>query len=493
MKKIVTKYQSAGVPEFLSAIVIVVTLFAFSNVPAQIADRSKVPPLGEPKKLSLPEIQTFELTNGLQVVLMEKHSVPLVQMNVVVKSGSVNDPEDKSGIASFTADMLDEGAAGKSSLELADAINYLGARISTFSRMHKMGITLHSPLSKFDEALKIVANILLRPDFPQKELDRIRNEKLTSLLQWHDQPVTIANVMFQKTLFGKYHPYGKPAMGNETSLKSFSVEDLKNFHSEFFKANNAYVLVVGDITKDQLVAKLESVFGEWKQGETPAAELDETDQVKKRVIYLVDKPGSAQSVIMIGRIGTERLTGDYFPITVMNTILGGSFTSRLNNNLREQHGYTYGAGSAFDMRPYPGPFAARSSVQTEVTDKALVEFFKELNGISESIPEEELTRAKNYVALGYPENFQTVADIAFNLEEMIDYSLPGDYFNNYIGNVLNVTGDQVTEAAKKYIVPDKMAVVVVGDRSKIEDGIKKLNLGEIEYYTVEDVLGKKPE
>ncbi len=485
MKKIVTKFLSAGV--------MIAIMFVTVNLFAQKADRSKVPPLGETKKLSLPSIQSFELSNGLKVVLMEKHTVPLVQMSVVVKSGSVNDPDNKSGIASFTADMLDEGAAGKSSLELADAINYLGVRISTFSRWHKMGVSLHAPLSKFDEALKIVSEILLHPDFPQKELDRIRNEKLTSLLQWHDQPVTIANVMFQRTLFGKDHPYGKPAMGNETSLKGFSVEDLKNFHEKYFKANNAYILVVGDVTRDQLISKLESVFGKWAKGDVPTAKLKEADQVNKRVVYLVDKPGAAQSVIMIGRIGTERLTGDYFPITVMNTILGGSFTSRLNNNLREQHGYTYGAGSAFDMRPYPGPFMARSSVQTEVTDKALVEFFKELNGILKPVPNEELTRAKNYVALGYPDNFQTVADIAFNLEEMTDYNLPGDYFNDYIDNVLNITGDQVTKAAKKYIVPDKMAVIVVGDRSKIEDGIKKLNLGEIKYYKVEDVLGKKPQ
>lgn len=492
MKKIVNKCLSTGVPKFFSVIVIAATLFAFSNLPAQIADRSKVPPLGEPKKLSLPEIQTFELSNGLKVVLMEKHTVPLVQMNVVVKSGIANDPDDKSGLASFTADMLDEGAAGKTSLELADAINYLGVRISTFSRWHKIGVNLHSPLSKFDDALKILADILLRSDFPQKELDRIRNEKLTTLLQWHDQATTIANVMFQRTLFGKDHPYGRPTIGNEKSLKGFNVDDLKNFHSKFFKANNAYLLVVGDITKEQLLPKLESAFGKWEKGEVPAAELEETDQVKKRVIYLVDKPGSAQSVIMIGRIGTERLTEDYFPITVMNTILGGSFTSRLNNNLREQHGYTYGAGSAFDMRPYPGPFIARSSVQTEVTDKALVEFFKELNGILKPVPEEELTRAKNYVALGYPENFQTVADIAFNLEELVDYNLPGDYFNNCIDNVLNVNGEHVTKTAKKYIVPEKMAVVIVGDRSKIEDGIKKLNLGEIKHYKIEDVLGKKP-
>ncbi|MEW6508676.1 MAG: pitrilysin family protein [Bacteroidota bacterium] len=483
------KIQEISIKSFILMIIMLITAPAL----AQKADRSKVPPLGKPKKLSLPAIQSFELSNGLNVVLMEKHSVPLVHMNVIVKSGVVNDPEGKSGLASMTADLLDEGAAGKSSLELADQINYLGVRISTFSRWHKIGLNLHSPLSKFDEALKIAADILLHPDFLQKELDRIRKEKLTSLLQWHDQANTIASVTFQKILFGENHPYGRPAMGNEASIKSFSVDDLKSFHRKYFKANNAYVIVVGNITKAQLVPKLESVFGKWERGDVPVVKLKDAEQVKKRVIYLVDKPGSAQSVISIGRIGTKRVTDDYFPITVMNTILGGSFTSRLNNNLREQHGYTYGAGSSFDMRHYPGPFVARSSVQTEVTDKALVEFFKELNGITKPVPEEELTRAKNYVALGYPDNFQTVAEIAANIEEMADYNLPGDYFNNYIDNVLNVNAGDVSKVSKRYIVPDKMAVIVVGDRSKIEEGIRKLNIGEIKHYKIEEVLGKKPQ
>lgn len=476
-----------------SIILIIFTMIFTSSALAQKADRSKVPPLGEPKKLSLPEIQSFELSNGLKVVLMEKHSVPLVQMNVIVKSGIADDPQGKSGLAGLTADMLDEGAAGKTSLQLADEINFLGVRISTFSRWHKMGLNLHSPLSKFDEALKIAADILLRPDFPQNELDRIRKEKLTAMLQWHDQANTIASITFQKVLFGDDHPYGRPTIGNEASLKSFTSSDMKNFHSTYFKANNAYVVVVGDITKEQLVPKLESAFGKWEKGNVPVNKLKDAEQINKRVIYLVDKPGSAQAVISIGRIGTNRLTEDYFPITVMNTILGGSFTSRLNNNLREQHGYTYGAGSSFDMRQYAGPFIARSSVQTEVTDKALVEFFKELNGITKPIPAEELARAKNYVALGYPDNFQTVAEIAANIEEMIDYNLPKDYFNSYIGNVLKVSAGDVSKVSKKYIVPDKMAVIVVGDRSKIEEGIKKLNLGEIKHYKIEDVLGKKPQ
>ena len=220
--------------------------------------------------------------------------------------------------------------------------------------------------------------------------------------------------------------------------------------------------------------------------------IAEPEQVKKRIIYLIDKPGSAQSVIYIGRIGAKRLTPDYNSIIVMNTILGGSFTSRLNDNLREQHGYTYGARSRFSFGPIPGNFIAYASVQTEVTDKSLTEFFNELNRIREPIPEEEINRAKNLVALSYPSDFQSVSSIADQLDNMAEYNLPSDFFDNYITQILNVKEDEVNSAAEKYVVPDKMIVVVVGDKTKIEDGVRALNHGEIKNLSIEDVLGKVP-
>jgi zinc protease len=216
------------------------------------------------------------------------------------------------------------------------------------------------------------------------------------------------------------------------------------------------------------------------------------DQVKKRIVYLIDKPAAPQTVISIGRVGVQRLTEDYFPISVMNTILGGSFSSRLNQNLREEHGYTYGAFSSFQFRPLPGPFVTQASVQTEITDSALIQFFKELNGIREEIPDAELSRAKNYLALGYPANFQTVGDIANQISEIIQYSLPESYFNEYIPSVKAVTLAQTQEAADEYIIPDQMIVVIVGDKAKIEEGIRKLNLGEIKNFTIKDVLGEMP-
>jgi zinc protease len=473
-------------------IVCFLVAFLSITITAQKVDRTKPPQLPPPQELKVAPVQKFELSNGLKVYLMEKHEVPLVQLNVIVKTGTVNDPENKTGLANMMMDMMDEGAAGKTALQLADEIDFLGASITTGAGIHTSGIYLHTMLSKFEPALKVMGDIILKPDFPQAELDRKKKDRLTSIMQAHDQPTAIANISFNKLLFGDKHPYGKPAVGNEASIKSFTSNDLNDFNKKYFFANNAFVVAVGDIKKEVLKKKLEAVFGKWPKGNLKEEKISEAAQVENRVVYIIDKPGAPQSVISIGKIGASRFTPDYNQLVVMNTILGGSFTSRLNNNLREEHGYTYGASSRFAFRLVPGSFIASSSVQTEVTDKALTEFFKELNGIREPIPETELTRGKNLVALSYPGGFQSITEIAGQIEEMINYDLPVTYFNDYVGKMLSVNGSEVNAAAKKYIVPEKMIVVVVGDKSKIEAGIKALNLGEIKNYTIEDMLGKIP-
>jgi zinc protease len=469
-------------------------LILFINVsPGQTVDRSEPPQLGPPPTLNLPPIQKFQLSNGLPVVLMEKHQVPLVQINVMVKAGRVNDPADKTGLASLTMDMLDEGAGKRDALELADAIDYLGARISTSAGYHSSRISLHTPLNKLDSALVLLKDIVLEPTFPESELERLRTERLTTLMQWHDQPNTIASILTSRALYGENHPYGSTSIGSEKNIRSFTVEDLKNFYQTNFLPNNSAIIVVGDVKSLEIVQKLENAFGQWQARKLVPVKLPKVEQVKTRKILLVDKPGAAQSVISIGRIGLPRETKDYYAALVMNTILGGSFTSRLNQNLRETHGYTYGAGSYFMFLTDPGPFIARSSVQTEVTDKALQEFMKELNDIRSPVTEEELTRAKNYIALRYPRNFETVDEIADQLEDLIMYQLPDDYFNRYIGNILAVSGKQVQQAADKYIVPGQVDIIIVGDREKIEPGLRNMNLGPIDFYTVEDVLGQVPD
>lgn len=458
----------------------------------QVPDRSSPPALAAPRPLQLPAIQRFKLSNGLPVVFMEKRGVPIIQVNLMIKTGSAMDPPNQNGLASLTAAMLDEGAGALSALELADAIDFLGARISTGAGAHTSSVALHTPVSKLAEALALMADIAVRPRFAVEELERLRKERLTLLLQWHDQPSTIASITFSRKLFGPRHPYGIPSIGNEQSLRAMKVVDLKRFHETYYHPNNAALIVVGEIGRRELEKQLEAVFGSWKGRTTATVNWPDAEQVEQRTVYIVDKPGAAQSEIRIGRIGVARTTKDYFPLVVMNTMLGGSFTSRLNQNLRETHGYSYGAGSFFDMRPLPGPFMASSAVHTAVTDSALAEFFKEFKGILMPIPDDEFEKAKNYLALGYADNFESVGQIAGMLADMIFYGLPDDYFNTYVENVLAVKKEDVERVAREYIVPERMLVVVVGDKAVVERGIRNLNLGRVEVLSVEDVLGKKP-
>lgn len=467
-------------------------LVVFSTLHAQAPDRSQPPALGPSPALKLPPIQRFKLSNGLPVVMMEKRDVPLVQIDLLVKAGTAMDPAGKNGLASMVAAMLDQGAGSRNALQLADAIDFLGANLSAGAGQHTSAITLNTPLSKLDSALALMADVALRPAFAPEELNRQRKQRLTTLAQWHDRPGTIASVMFSRTLYGEKHPYGLPAIGDEKSLRSFRIEDLKNFYSTYLRPNNATLIIVGDVTASTVLPKLETAFGKWETGKIPTATWTGVAQVQKRQVWLVDKPGAEQSEIRLGRLGVPRLTEDYYALVVMNTILGGSFTSRLNQNLRETHGYSYGAYSYFDFRPLPGPFLAGAAVQTAKTDSALVEFMKELNAILQPVSDSELTRGTNYVALSFPQDFQSVGQIANQLAELVIYDLPNDYFNNYIQRILAVTKEDVERVAKKYLDPEKVAVIVVGDRAKIEKGVRALNLGPVQVMTVEQVLGKAP-
>jgi len=459
----------------------------------QAPDRSHPPQPGPPAPLRLPTIQKQKLSNGLPVWIVELPRVPVAQVNLVVLSGTANDPPGKYGVASLAAAMLEEGAGSRSALEIADAIDYLGADLGAATTSDMSAVRLHVPVERLADALPIMADVALRPTFPKDELDRQRQQRLTSLLQGRDDPPTISAIAFSRILYGKGHRYGTAQMGTAETIKTLTADDLRGFYTSAFRPENAILLAVGDITTDKAMPLFEKSFGSWKASGAAASEkLPPTDEPPARQIYLIDKPGAPQSQIRIGRIGVPRSTPDFFPLQVLNTILGGSFTSRLNNNLREVHGYAYGAGSAFDMRGAAGPFYAAAGVQTDKTAEALKEFFNELNAILKPVPAEELARAKNYVALRFPSAFETSGDISRRLEDALVYKLPDDYFAKYVQNIQAVTAADVSRVAQKYIKPDHVAVVVVGDLKTIEPGIRALNLGPIKVMTIDEVFGPKP-
>ncbi len=452
-------------------------------------DRSAPPASGPVPSLKLPPLKKRALANGLPVWIVEMREVPLANISLIVRAGAAADPAGKFGLAHFTAAMLDEGAGTRDALALADAVEFLGASLSTGSSFDISTVRLSTPVSKLDDALPVMADVALRPTFSATEIERLRKERLTSLLQTRDNPGALASAAFARMIYGPRHRYGTLGMGNDASNGEMTAADLRSFYAKFYQPQNAHLIVVGDVTADSVMPKLQRVFGGWKNGAAPVKPVVETAaQHGARQIYLVDKPGAAQSQIRIGWIGVARSTPDYYALDVLNTVLGGSFSSRLNMNLRETHGYSYGAGSSFDMRLSAGPFTASAGVQSDKTVESLQEFFKELNGIRQPIPADELTRARNYQALGFPAEFETTAGMAGNLIQMVVYGLPETYFNEYVAKVLAVTPADVSRVAQQYIQPDRFAVVVVGDLAKIEKGIRAANLGPVRVVTVDEVL-----
>ena len=466
-----------------------VTALGAQAAAQQAPDRSKPPVPGAAPSLKLPPVQKRTLTNGLPVWIVEMHEVPLVDLTLIVKSGAGADPAGKYGLASFTSAMLDEGAGSRDALALADAIDFLGASLTTGSSWDASTVRLHTPVAKLDAALPLWADVLLRPTFPTPDMERLRKERLTSILQTRDSAPALASAGFARLIYGPRHRYGTPAIGNEVSNTEMSPAELKEFYATHYQPQNAYLLVVGDVTPDSIMPKLEKAIGSWKNaGQIPKPALPAATQHGQRQIYLVDKPGAAQSAIRMGWIGVPRSTPDYFVLDVMNTILGGSFTSRLNTNLREEHGYAYGASSSFDMRTTPGPFVSAANVQTDKTVESLREFFKELDGMRQPVPADELNRARNLEALSFPEAFETTSGMAGNLSDLVIHGLPESFFSEYVPKIQAVTAADVERAAKQYLQSDKFAVVVVGDLSKIEKGIRDANFAPVKVVTLDEIL-----
>ena len=482
MKKMLRMWRPA-----LAGLVLVA---ASVTLAAQQPDRKQPPPLGPAPSLKLPAIQKQRLSNGLAVWIVEHHEVPLAQINLIVRSGSAADPIGKYGVGSLTAAMLDEGAGTRSSLDLADAIEFLGANLSTASSFDASSIRMSVPVSKLAEALPLMSDIALRPSFPVSELDRLRKERLTGLLQARDNAGALIQLAFPRIVFGPTHRYGTSANGLPATIEALTVDDLKTFYRSHFRPDNATLLVVGDLTPATALPMLERAFGNWKaDGMAPlVADVPNAPQLTKRQVYLVDKPEAAQSQIRIGWVGVSRSTPDYAVLEVLNTVLGGSFTSRLNQNLREKNGYAYGASSGFDMRLSAGPFLASAGVQTDKTADALKEFFNELNGILTPVPPDELAKARNYVALGFPGEFETTSDMARKLEELVIYNLPDTTFSDFVPSVTAVTAADLQRAAARFVQPERMAVVVVGDLKLIEGPIRALNLGPITRVPVDSLF-----
>jgi zinc protease len=440
-------------------------------------DLSLLPKPKPDPKLTVPAAQRRKLSNGLDVLVVEHHELPVVSLNLVTRMGAAGDPEGKAGLASLTSDMLDEGTATRSSLDISDQLSRIGSSLSIGTGWDSTTASLRTLTRHLDRALDIYADVITNPSFPDKELQRLRAQRLGALKSQRDNPDAIADLVFQTVLYGRSHPYGHPLTGDEASLNSFTGDDVRNFYETNYRPNNSALIVVGDVKPDEVVSKLEKAFSGWKSAHVPAVDVSAAPvQREHSAIYLVDRPGSVQSVIQIGQVGVPRSSPDYFPLLVMNRILGGASSARINLNLREEKGYTYGASSVFRFRRGAGPFVAAAPVQGFSTKESVAEFMKELRGIRGEIPvtPAELDAAKQSLIRGFPRGFETPDQIANQLEQVVTYDLPDTYFNSYIERIQSVTLEDVSRVANRYLQPDRMAVVIVGDRSKIEQPLRTL-------------------
>jgi zinc protease len=454
-------------------------------------DRTAEPAAASEPSFAPPSIQKAKLFNGMDLMLVEDHDLPLVQINLIIKNGWAADPSDRPGAAALTADLLDEGTKSMDALEISDEIKRLGAQLGTGSSFDNSSVSLNVLKKNLDPALKLMSDIVLNPTFPEKELELKRENYLGRIQQEGRQPMTAAFKTYFSELFGADHPYGQPytGSGTEASVKAITRSDLESFYQANYMPNNATAIVVGDITLDEARSKLEKAFKKWKQGAPSESVVKEVEPLGKTKICIVDKPGAPQSVIVLGNLGLKRSDPDYLATSVMNNALGGQFTARINMNLREDKGYTYGAMSFFSGRRGRGAFAAYAQVHAEFTKESIAEFVKEFRDVLSTRPltAVELTDSKNNLIKGFPQDFQTYSGIASQMGSMVTFDLPEDEWNTYVNRVNAIDMNLATKAASDHIYPDALLIVIVGDREKIEPGIRELNLGEIEYLSASDL------
>ncbi len=460
---------------------------------AQAKPASTTPPtLAAPKPLTLPPITERTLPNGLRIVFVAQHEQPVVDATLVIRTGAEADPRGKTGLATLTANLLDEGAGGRDALGIADQIGFLAVRLGTGAAFEQSSISLHTTRATLDSALALMADVALRPTFAEKEFSRLKNERVTSLLQEADRGPSIADRAFAAVVFGNAHPYGHSASGVREDVESITRDDVSAFWTTWYRPNNATLVIVGDLTVADAMARATAAFGRWSRGELPALKPGAQAGTSATRIIIVDKPKAAQSSFRLGGIGVARTTKDYYPIMVMNTALGGSFTSRLNQNLRETKGYTYGASSGFTMRREPGAFTARAEVVAAKTDSALLEFMKEVRSIREPMPATELAKTKRYLQLGYAERFETPGDIAGNIAALVPYGIPLTSLNTFNAGIGLVTGSDVQRVARQYLDPTKLTIVIAGDRASIEPALKVLKIAPVEIRDAKGQPGITP-
>ena len=442
-------------------------------------DRSVMPPPQSEPVFTPPTPARTKLSNGMGISVVEQRGLPIVAFGLLVDAGASQDPANLPGLAGFTAQMLPEGTVSKSSLEIAQAFEFIGSRLSADGRREYTLLSAETLTKHWPTALELTAELVLNPNFPDHELERVRREHLTELRRGKDEPNVVAEQLMAGLLFNPDSGYGHPLSGTEKSIGALTRDDLIHQFTRDYGPTSANLIVVGDISIDEVVQRAEAVFGRWKAGDPSAngrAPVEPYDGAA--TLYLVDRPGAPQSVIRALNTTIPRRHPDYLGLTLMNYSFGGQFSARLNQNLRQDKGYSYGYQSHIQWHRGPSLMLAGGSVQTEVTKESVVETLKEYNEVrgSRPISEEELENAKAALLRGFPANFERPGAILGQILQMVQFDLPDDYLQTVRTSVETVTLEDVHRITQELVRPDRLKILVVGDRQQIEAGLRELDI-----------------
>jgi len=451
--------------------------------------RKQQPALGTPPAIKFPAVKEFELSNGLKIALVERKSVPVVDMSLMVNAGYAADQFGLPGLASFTMQMLDEGTKTKSSLQISDLLANLGANLNSYSRLDNSYLFMKALKTNFDASLNLFSDVLFNPSFPEKDFERVKKEKLLAIKQEQSRPVTMGLRVLPYLLYGKGHAYSNPftGSGTEASVNKITRNDLIKFHETWFAPNNSVLVVVGDISADELKSKLEANFASWKKKSVPVKNISDVAMPEKPSVYIINKPGALQSIIFAAEVSPSAKDPDHESIDMMNRILGGEFTSRININLREDKHWSYGSFSVLIDAKGPGFFTAYAPVQTDKTKESIVELQQELTSYIAGKPatDVEFNKVQANAVSQLPGNWETNDAVLGTLQEAIEYDRGIKYLNSYASMLRQLKLNDIQKAASKIIKPGNLTWLIVGDRAKIENGIKELNIGTIKYIDTE--------
>ncbi len=427
---------------------------------------------------SLPAVENLKTNQGLQIFMAHKANLPLIQFNLVLNAGSRLDPDDKKGLSNLVAITIDEGAGDYNSLELSDQFEILGTSFNVSADEDLITFSIKTLKEDFSRSFDLLKTIINSPHFDVKDFEREKRKVLVRLLQIKDDPEEIADTLFEKLIFGGSNQYAYPTIGDDKSLSNIDISSVKDFYKEYFFPKNSALFVAGDFDREEIIQCSNSLFENQNDKQTIDLDIDSTEK-KETKIYLFHKPDAAQSEIRIGHISDKRDEANYYTKLLMNNILGGQFSSRINLNLREKKGYTYGAFSRFNYYKDAGYFYVSTSVGTENTVNAVKEILSELKEIQNGAKEEELVFSKSSIVRRFPSNFETNKQITSNLISKYLFSLPDNYFNNYIDKIESTKLEDVNIAAKENISVNNLVILIVGDKNKIANELIQLQLGNI--------------